>query len=83
MARIKYKYNPESLSYDKVHISLRDSLRRIALFVAGSLVLGVMYFGFFSSVFITPKEQRLVQELDKLQLNYKVVSQRVDQMVKM
>jgi murein DD-endopeptidase MepM/ murein hydrolase activator NlpD len=83
MSRIKYKYNPETLSYDKVHISLRDTLRRIALFVAGSLVLGVMYFGLFSSVFITPKEQRLAQELDKLQLNYKVVSQRVDQMVKM
>ncbi|MDR1668114.1 MAG: M23 family metallopeptidase [Bacteroidales bacterium] len=82
MARIKYKYNQELLSFDKVNIGWRNGLKRVMLFMFVSIMLGIIYFVVLSSFFTTPKQLRLSQELDRMIFNYRILSQQVDQMTK-
>ncbi|MDR0713457.1 MAG: M23 family metallopeptidase [Bacteroidales bacterium] len=82
MAKIKYRYNPELLSFDKVSTNWRDVLKRAILFLVSSLMLGIVYFVFLSSFFTSPKQLKVLQELDRMTFNYKILIQRVDQMTK-
>ena len=78
MARSKYKFNPESLSYDRIRISFR---RRLLIFLSYlsivflfASILNVLY----SSIFDTPNEKRLIRENDQLMLQYELLNNRLD-----
>lgn len=77
MKKQKFRYNPETLSYDKVEVSWRESLLRVLLVVAPAVVLGFVFTIVFSSIFKSPYEQKLEREntflkdqLDKNQEEY-------------
>ncbi|MDR1865364.1 MAG: M23 family metallopeptidase [Bacteroidales bacterium] len=82
MAQVKYKYNPESLSYDKIERSAKGVAKRMLFFVTASLTLGVVYIIILSLFFVTPKEKKLLNDLDHITVNYKMLDQRMDQMLK-
>jgi murein DD-endopeptidase MepM/ murein hydrolase activator NlpD len=78
MTRSKYKFNPESLSYDRIRISFR---RRLLIFLSYlsivflfASILNVLY----SSIFDTPNEKRLIRENDQLLLQYELLNNRLD-----
>lgn len=62
MKRQKFRYNPETLSYEKVELSWREHALRYLLVIAPAVVLGFGFYLLFSSVFTSPKETALERE---------------------
>ncbi|MDR1673537.1 MAG: M23 family metallopeptidase [Bacteroidales bacterium] len=82
MARIRYRYNPDTLSYEKVEISVKVLAKKFLLLVFGSLLVGIVSIFFLSSFFSTPKEKMMSRELDSIIFNYKMSNQKMEQMSK-
>jgi len=66
----KYKFNPESLSYDKVKNSFRKTLVKVFTFFTATLAITVVYYLIYSQFFNTPKERILSREVDHMSENY-------------
>ncbi|MDX1651379.1 MAG: M23 family metallopeptidase [Brumimicrobium sp.] len=66
MAKTKFRYNPETLSYEKVKRSVGERILRGVFFIAPTLVLSIVI-GFFISYRIdSPKEKKLKAEIAEL-----------------
>jgi len=73
MAKIKYRYNPETLSYDIVTTSVKDKLKQLGIMFVVSILMSVIYFAIFSRFFDTPKEHILTNNLSEIKINYQMV----------
>lgn len=79
MARIKYRFNPESLSYDRIRISIRTRLIQIFTFIAASIVIASVCYLVSDIVGIElPKERKLKRENEQLNLQNQIFSKRID-----
>ena len=73
MPRIKYKFNPDSLSFDKVRLGLKAlSLRFLAYFI-GSVIIALFYWAIFASFFDSPKEKALKREVEQMTIQYDLI----------
>jgi len=59
----KFKYNPETLSYEKVEVSWGERVLKSLLIIAPAIILGFIFQFTFSSLFQSPKEIALEEEL--------------------
>jgi murein DD-endopeptidase MepM/ murein hydrolase activator NlpD len=73
MPRTKYKFNPESLSFDKVRLNARDLLLRGLAYFLGSLIIAAVYWVVFAAFFDSPKEKALQRELEQMTLQYQIL----------
>lgn len=64
MSKTKYKYNPQSLSYEEVSVSLRMRFLRLFLWMAPSIVMGLVLAFLFSRKLDSPKEKLLKGEIE-------------------
>ena len=62
MKKQKFRYNPETLSYDKVQLSWKEQLLRSLLVIAPAVVLGFGFHLLFSSLVLSSREVELVHE---------------------
>jgi hypothetical protein len=63
MTRSKYKFNPESLSYDRIRLGFKDVLLRFFAYFIGSVIIALIY-GLILAMFIdSPKEKALKREI--------------------
>ena len=62
MKKQKFRYNPETLSYDKVELSWKEHFLRSLLVIAPAVVLGFGFYLLFSSFFKSPNELNLERE---------------------
>lgn len=58
-----YKFNPHTLSYEKVRITFRDKMKKVSYTLVFGIVLGVLLLIIGFQVFESPKEMRLRREL--------------------
>ncbi len=79
MAKIKYHFNPESFTVEKVKLSFRDRLRRISLSLVSGVVLSAAVLFMAYTFFDSPKERMMEQELAQMQLQYQVLNDRMQQ----
>ena len=80
MGKSKYRFNTESLSYDKVRPSLKKRLLILASYVSILLVIAILLNVFYASVFDTPREKALKRENNLLNRQYEVLSQKIGQL---
>jgi murein DD-endopeptidase MepM/ murein hydrolase activator NlpD len=73
MPRTKYKFNPESLSFDRVRLGLRALVFRFLAYFVGSVLVALLYWVIFASLFDSPKEKALKREVDQLTLQYDLI----------
>lgn len=73
MKKQKFRYNPVTLSYDKVEVSWREKLLRVILVAAPAIVLGFLFYLLFSSLFKSTREKNL-------EIEYANVSAQITQM---
>lgn len=85
MPKQKYKYNPETLSYDKVEVGPWKRLLRVLLWIAPSVVLGLLLAFFVTRRIDSPQEKELKselletsRELQRLQKDMKLVNEVLD-----
>ncbi|MCC7454599.1 MAG: M23 family metallopeptidase [Crocinitomix sp.] len=73
MKKQKFRYNPVTLSYDKVEVSWREKLLRVILVAAPAIVLGFLFYLLFSTLFKSTREKNL-------EIEYANVSAQITQM---
>ena len=79
MPKNKYKFNPGSLNYDKVELSLKKKFYRFLTSLSAVIVVSLML-NFLLSYFIDfPQERVLKRELNKMTTQYEIINQRLDE----
>ncbi len=79
MPKSKYRFNPESLSYDKVNKSIKDKLIKISTYVSASILLAILYYVIFAFFFDSPKEKGLKRQVSELRVNYQLLNNQLNQ----
>lgn len=78
MARTKYKFNQESLSFDRIQMSFKERFLRFLAYFVGSLLLTVVYAGVIFIFVDSPKEKALKREIAQLRLQYELMNREMD-----
>ena len=73
MKPTKYKFNPDSLSFDKIRLGIRTLLLRFLAYFIGSLLIALIYWGIFASFFDSPKEKALKREVEQMTVQYDLI----------
>ena len=76
MAKSKFKYNPETVSYERVNHSLWQNFKRLVPHLLGSLLFGATLFYFIDS----PKEKELKREKQEILANYQILNKDLDKL---
>ncbi|MDP4187064.1 MAG: M23 family metallopeptidase [Bacteroidota bacterium] len=82
MSKIRYRFNPELLVFDKVKTSFRQKFIKGFTFFTASLVVSIIYYLLFSAFFHSPKEKALIREKNQLLFQYKIMNKKLDQVSK-
>jgi hypothetical protein len=53
MTPTKYKFDPDSLSFDKIRVGIRRLLLRFLAYFIGSVIIALIYWSVFASFFDT------------------------------
>lgn len=72
-----YKFNPHTLSYEKVAVGARDAIRKISFTVLFGLVLGVLFMIVGYQFIDSPKERALKREIAQYKRQVKSLNSRV------
>ena len=82
MPNSRYRFNPESLSFDKIKLGFRAVLLRGLAYFIGSLLVAFFYYLIFAIFFDSPKEKALLREIDQLTLQYDLIHREMDNLDK-
>lgn len=77
MSKHKYIYNPNTLNYEKINLSFKDYLKKIASTLITGLVFASIIIFFAYTFFDSPKERALKRENKQLQLQYSFLNKKV------
>ncbi len=80
MARTKFKFNPETLSYDKIRLSAQAVALKIAAYFIGSLIIAAVYYVIWAVFVDSPKEKLLRNEISQLTLQYELIQKEMGDM---
>jgi len=78
MAGPKYKFNPDSLSFDKISLGFRAILMRMLAYFVGSLIIAFLYAMIFAAFIDSPKEKALKREIEQLSIQYEMINREMD-----
>lgn len=79
MAKVKYYYDPETLSYRKIESKTSEKYKKIFLASSGVFLIAFLGFIGFSQFLLTPKERAQKRELENLKLHYELLSKRMEE----
>jgi murein DD-endopeptidase MepM/ murein hydrolase activator NlpD len=77
MPKTKYKFNPDSLSFDRIRLGIRELLLRLLAYFVGSVIIAVGYWVIFASFFDSPKEKALEREIQQLTIQYDLINREM------
>lgn len=79
MSKVKYYYDPETLSYRKIEKKKRRTAKYISFFLLASALFGLLIFIIVSQYVDSPKEKALKRELANMQLQFDLLNKRMKQ----
>ncbi len=79
MAKIKYRFNPESLSFDRARLGLKEILKKILTYFFAGFTISIIFYIAFSQFFDFPKERILKRENEQLKLQIEIFQKKLDQ----
>jgi murein DD-endopeptidase MepM/ murein hydrolase activator NlpD len=79
MAKVKYFYDPRTLSYRKIERNWRHRLRDLSIFFLTTFMFAFVFYVVADNFVDSPKEKRLKRELDNMVLQYEIMNQRLNQ----
>jgi murein DD-endopeptidase MepM/ murein hydrolase activator NlpD len=80
MPKVKFRYNPETLSYDRIETGFKYYISRIFFHFLFGAVLGLVYFLGYSYLVDSPEEKRLIRENARLTTQIEIMGKNIDQM---
>jgi murein DD-endopeptidase MepM/ murein hydrolase activator NlpD len=78
MSKVKYYYDPDTLSYRKIERKKRRTFSYIMAFMVASALFGFLIVAVGSYYIQSPKERELARELENMQLQYELLNRRMD-----
>ncbi|WP_372795268.1 M23 family metallopeptidase [Lutibacter sp.] len=82
MAKVKYYYDPDSLSYQKIQVKKRDTFKKLLVTIVGAILFMFLGFLVFSPFFESPKEKEIKRQLEFVKLNEELHSKKIVQLEK-
>jgi len=79
MAKKKYLFNPDILSYEETDNTFLHFLKRVLLHLLSATSIAVVFFFLFISFIRSPEEVKLIQEKNRLQAQYKLLERNMDE----
>ena len=79
MARIKYRFNNKTLSYEKIEADWKQRSLKVSTFMVASIFAGLIFLFLGSKYFDSPKEKLLKQENSQLKTQYDILNKRMSQ----
>ncbi|MFO7939669.1 MAG: M23 family metallopeptidase [Bacteroidales bacterium] len=76
MVKMKYRFDKDSLSYNKIVLSGKQRLLRAGTYVLATLIIAIIYNVIFSTFFDTPKEKGLKREIQQMREQYVQIEDR-------
>ena len=66
MGKTKYRFNPETLSFDKIERNLRSLISKILGYLSTGVASGLIFFVIFLQFFDSPETKRLKRQNQQL-----------------
>lgn len=82
MPKTKYKFNHETLSFDRIRLGIRQTFLRLFGYFVASLFLAGIYGFIFMFVFDSPKDKALNREIEQLTLQYELMNLEMENVEK-
>ena len=79
MAKGKFRYNPETVSYERVDNSFVQKIKRLIPHLVGSMFFGLAMLVLFFYFIDSPKEKKLKREKQEILANYQVLNKKLDE----
>ena len=79
MAKIKYYYDTQTLSYKRITLSKLNQSKRVLYFLISSMLLGIVMVFFFFQFFDSPKEKKLISEIEHMLSQYEIIDKKMEQ----
>lgn len=77
-SKFRYRYNTQTLSYEKVEKTAKDRFVRMLSFVVAGLVFSSITLFISYTYFDSPKEKQLIRENSQLKLQYELLNKRAN-----
>lgn len=77
MSKVKFQFDKRTLTYRKVEVGTKQILLRVSGYLAGASVFAVIVIILFTTFFDSPKEKQLKREIAQLELQYKLLNNRM------
>jgi murein DD-endopeptidase MepM/ murein hydrolase activator NlpD len=78
MAKKKYKFNPDTLSYERVGISFKEKFGKILTYLSSSLALALIMVVVFLNFYETPRSKALKRENQQLLSQYELMTRDIE-----
>lgn len=78
MGKVKYYYDPETLSYRKIKRQKRTTFKYATMFIVAAALFGFIFVFIASQYIESPKERELARELQNMELQYELLNKRMD-----
>ena len=82
MSKIKYRSNPETLTYQRIEKSLKSKIFKVLYSLISAVFFAILGIVVFNLFFDSPKEKILKRENKILLLQYQELNKRVDELEK-
>ena len=79
MAKVKYYYDSETLSYRKIQLRKRDKVSKTAVFLLASTLIGGLMVLIMYQFVESPKQKVLNRELQNMKLHYELLDKKMKQ----
>ncbi len=79
MPKSKYRFDPESLSFDKIRLSFKGLILRLLTYFFAGIAISAFFYFTFSQFFDLPKERILKRENEQLKLQLEIFQKKLDQ----
>jgi len=80
MFKAKYKYNPKTLSYERVKLTPKAMATKLLSYMATGGLFAVIVIVLAYNFFESPKERAQSREIEQFKLQYKILDDRIAQM---
>lgn len=78
MAKKKYKFNPDTLSYESIGLSWKEKITKLLAYFSSSLALALVIVLIIVNLYETPKSKALKRENKRLLTQYELLAKDLD-----
>ena len=78
--KVKLQFNPETLSFERVEVSIWRRIKGFMLHLLSSSFIGFLFFVLFVILIDSPDERRLRNEIESMTLEYELMNNKLEEM---